>query len=111
MILLSVFISTLGQIFLKLGATSEKSIFQTDIGLLKMFNITSIFGLFLYAVSALLWMVVLKKVELSYAYPMVSLGYVFVFIASYFLFGEAINMTRIAGLVVIIIGIIILSRS
>jgi multidrug transporter EmrE-like cation transporter len=111
MILVSVLISTLGQIFLKLGANNPKSLFPTDIAFLKMFNLTSIFGLFLYGISALLWMIVLKKVDLSYAYPMVSLGYVLIFIASYYLFGEAINLTRVMGLVVIVIGIIILSRS
>ncbi len=41
-------------------------------------------GIISYGVSFLLWIKVLSKVELSYAYPMVSLGYVLVMIFSYF---------------------------
>jgi multidrug transporter EmrE-like cation transporter len=53
----------------------------------------------------------LKKVELSYAYPMVSLGYILVFIASYFIFHEPINWLRMGGMLFIIAGITLVARS
>ena len=70
-----------------------------------------VLGLFLYGVSTILWIMALKKVELSYAYPMVSLGYVFVFIASYFMFNESINGLRMGGAVLIMAGIVLVAKS
>lgn len=111
MIFLSVFISSLGQIILKFGAIRFESIYNSKNTLLKMFNTPTLIGLSLYGLSAFLWMIVLRKADLSYAYPMVSFGYILIYVASYFLFNESINLTRIIGLAVIIIGIIILSKS
>ncbi|MDF2636375.1 MAG: protein of unknown function transrane [Pelosinus sp.] len=70
-----------------------------------------VLGLFLYGISTILWIMALKKVELSYAYPMVSLGYILVFIASYFIFHEPINWLRMGGMLFIIAGITLVARS
>ena len=64
-----------------------------------------------YAVSILLWMAVLSKVEVSYAYPFLSVGYIVAAIAGYMFFGESVSLTRIAGIIVICIGVILISRS
>ena len=64
-----------------------------------------------YGISALVWMIVLSRVNLSYAYPMVSLGYVFVVILSRYLFGESVTMLRLAGTLVIGVGVILISQS
>lgn len=53
----------------------------------------------------------LRKVDLSYAYPMVSFGYVFVIIASALLFGETINFMKITGMVCIVAGILFIAKS
>jgi multidrug transporter EmrE-like cation transporter len=108
-ILLSVFLSSVGQIVLKYGAVKTESANHSL--LISLINPTNIIGLALYGLSAVVWMLVLKRVELSYAYPMVSLGYVLVFIASYYLFGESLNFNRIIGLVLIMAGIFFVSRS
>ncbi|MDQ0215256.1 multidrug transporter EmrE-like cation transporter [Oikeobacillus pervagus] len=110
LILFSVFLSSMGQIVLKYGAvkTVDQPKSMEIMNFLSPINIT---GLFLYGLSALVWMVVLRKVELSYAYPMVSVGYVLVFVFSYYLFGESLSMNRIIGMVFIMIGIIFISRS
>jgi multidrug transporter EmrE-like cation transporter len=50
-------------------------------------------------------------VDLSYAYPMVALGYVLVCVFSVLLFKETMPMLRIAGLGVIIIGVIMIAIS
>jgi multidrug transporter EmrE-like cation transporter len=68
-------------------------------------------GLFCYALSAVLWIAVVSKVDLSLAYPMVSVAYVAVFVASWFLFGERISAVRMAGLVLIVAGVLVISRS
>lgn len=68
-------------------------------------------GIISYGVSFLLWIKVLSKVELSYAYPMVSLGYVLVMIFSYFFFKENVTPIRILGVAFIMIGVILVARS
>ena len=64
-----------------------------------------------YALSILLWMAVLSRVEVSFAYPFLSIGYVVAAVAGYCLFNEHLSLTRIAGIIVICIGVILISRS
>jgi multidrug transporter EmrE-like cation transporter len=68
-------------------------------------------GLFLYVVSTFFWLAVLSRVELSYAYPMISVGYVVVFILSWLLLQERLPLIRIIGLALICIGVLVVSRS
>lgn len=68
-------------------------------------------GIFLYGMSAFLWVIVLSKVELSYAYPMIAGGYVIVALLSWIIFHDHMTPMRIAALVIIVIGVILLGRS
>lgn len=68
-------------------------------------------GFVCYALSAVLWLVVVSNFDLSMAYPMVSVGYVFVVLASWFFFGENISWLRACGLAIIIAGVVMISRS
>ncbi len=70
-----------------------------------------ILGVILFIISAILWMLVLSKVELSYAYPALSLGYALAAIGAWLLFNENLSMLRIAGIIVICSGVYALSRS
>lgn len=80
--------------------------------LVKMFwNKFVLLGCFCYAASLLLWLVILSKLELSYAYPMVSSGYFFVALGSYFIFKEKISLQRWLAIGIIIIGVIITGLS
>ena len=56
-------------------------------------------------------MVVLGKVEVSLAYPLLSVGYILTAVIGYFFMGENVNLIRIIGLTFICVGIIIISRS
>jgi drug/metabolite transporter (DMT)-like permease len=103
----SVILGAFAQILLKLGTMKSGSLL-----LIKLFtNPFTLSGLFLYGLSALLWIVALSKVQLSLAYPMVSLGYVLVFGLSYWIFGETISLLRAAGLVTIVIGVLMIAKS
>jgi len=64
-----------------------------------------------YIASIFLWMVVLSKVEVSYAYPFLSLGYVIVALMGYFCFGESLSVGRIMGVFVICAGVFLISGS
>lgn len=67
-------------------------------------------GLACYVVSVVVWILALSRVPVSIAYPVLSLGYVVVAVASWFLFGEALNALRITGIVVIIVGVYLITR-
>ena len=108
-ILLSVFIGAVGQVGLKYGAMripDTGSLWERAIAAWPL-----IAGLALYGVSTLLWIYALRTVELSYAYPLISLGYILVFIASYFIFHESISVLRLGGLVLILSGIVLVAKS
>lgn len=67
-------------------------------------------GLLMYAVSVFVWMYVLSKVEVSIAYPLLSIGYVLnVILAAYF-FSEPITANKIVGITIIIFGVFVLTK-
>ena len=68
-------------------------------------------GLGCYVVSVVVWILALSRVEVSIAYPMLSIGYVVNAVAAYFLFGEAVSVQRLVGIGVIILGVYIVARS
>lgn len=68
-------------------------------------------GLACYVVSVVVWIMALSRVEVSIAYPMLSIGYVVNAIAAWYLFGEAVTMMRLTGIGFIIIGVFIVARS
>lgn len=68
-------------------------------------------GCFCYAASLLLWLVILSKLELSYVYPMISSGYFFVALGSYFIFKEKISWQRWLAIGIIILGVVLVGLS
>jgi multidrug transporter EmrE-like cation transporter len=68
-------------------------------------------GIACYVVSVVVWILALSRVEVSIAYPMLSIGYVINAIAAYFLFGEAVTATRLAGIGIIVLGVFVVARS
>ncbi len=67
-------------------------------------------GLVLYAISVVVWILALSRVDVSIAYPMLSLGYVVNAFAAYWLFGEVLTPMRLAGIGIIIVGVYVLTR-
>ena len=68
-------------------------------------------GLACYVVSVAIWLIALSRVDVSVAYPMLSLGYVVNAIAAWWLFGEAVGPARFAGILLILLGVLIVARS
>ncbi len=68
-------------------------------------------ALFCYAISVVVWILALSRVQVSIAYPMLSLGYVAVAVATWWLFGEPLTPTKIVGIGVIILGVVILFQA
>ena len=67
-------------------------------------------GLVATFVSGLCWMATMSKLEISYAYPFTSLGFVLVVLLSGLLFGESLNAWRIWGVILIVLGITVASQ-
>jgi multidrug transporter EmrE-like cation transporter len=115
LILVSVSINASAQIFMRKGMLriGEVSISSS---LIKVFPqmITNVFlwlSLFCYGVSIVIWMIVLSRVEVSFAYAFSSLGFVFVTIVSYFVFNENVTFIRIIGIALVCIGVFFVSKS
>jgi multidrug transporter EmrE-like cation transporter len=68
-------------------------------------------GLACYVISVVVWVIALSRVEVSVAYPLLSVGYVVNAIAAWYLFGEAVTPMRMAGIGIIIIGVCLVTRS
>lgn len=62
-------------------------------------------------VAAFFWMAAMTKFDLSYAYPFMSLSFVLVFFLSVWFFQEPITLHKVAGLLLIVTGIIVTSKS
>lgn len=116
-ILLSVLCSSVAQIALKKGMTQCDCSFAPQFSNIAplisslVLNPFIVAGVFLHVLALFTWLYVLKHVDVSYAYPFISMGFVIVLLLSYFLFNEAINLYRIAGVTSIILGIILVSKS
>ncbi|MEH1943627.1 MAG: EamA family transporter [Nostoc sp.] len=60
-----------------------------------------------YCLGIVNWILALRSVKLSIAYPLTSLNYVGILLGSYYFFNEVITLTRIAGVITIFVGIIL----
>jgi multidrug transporter EmrE-like cation transporter len=74
-------------------------------------NAPIIGGLVCYAISVVVWILALSRVEVSVAYPMLSVGYVVNALAAWWLFDESLSATRLAGIAVILVGVWLVARS
>ena len=105
-----------GQVLWKIGLNKigPFSLFDENIHL-KLYQIFTnyliILGLIIFAIATILWFQVLSQVELSTAYPIMSLSYVIGVLIGIFFFNESLELTKILGLTLIVIGIFFLSRS
>lgn len=111
-LLIAIALGAAGQIFLKVGVNSlgEK---PAPLQIIKsIVTVPAVFlGFFCYATSSLFYLVALSKLDLSYAYPMIALSYVAVVILSWKYLGESVSALRIAGLAVIIVGVVLVGMS
>jgi len=68
-------------------------------------------GLFCYVISVVVWILALSRVDVSIAYPMLSIGYIVNALAAWQLLGESLTAQRSMGIGIIIVGVIVLTRS
>ncbi|MBM4286556.1 MAG: 4-amino-4-deoxy-L-arabinose transferase [Deltaproteobacteria bacterium] len=68
-------------------------------------------GLSCYVTGFLIWLIVLAKAEVSYAYPLISVGYVLTAIMGWWLLGENVTWIRLTGIFITCLGVVIISQS
>ena len=116
LILLGVLLNAAAQLSLKQGMrTIGHFAFSLDnivpIGVKVILNPFVFAGLLCYVISVIVWLMALSRVEVSYAYPLLSVGYIVTAFAGQFFFQEALGPVRWAGIVVICLGVFLVTRS
>lgn len=116
LIIFAIFLNTAAQLALKAGmgrigyfAFSWNNL--VSISLQVATNPFILTGLICYVLSVVVWLLVLSRIEVSVAYPLVSLGYIATAIAAYYLFDEALTPLRILGIMVILVGVYMVART
>ncbi len=118
LILVAIFMSVTAELLLKSGM----DVIRNEIGVLGLSNlvpglkriITSpriLGGFGFFGIGALFWLAALSRVSLSWAYPMLSIGYILVLLFSAIVLREQVSMLRWAGVLVICLGIALVGRS
>ena len=116
LVLAGVLLNAAAQLLLKAGTNSIGTFaFTADnllpVGIKAASNPYIAGGLGCYAISVVVWIMALSRVEVSLAYPMLSIGYVVNALAAWYLFGEALTVQRMIGIGTIIIGVFLVARS
>ncbi len=109
-ILISVGLGSLGQVFMKLGvnAYGEVNISSKEFKrlFLMMFQPFVMLGLSFYAFSSVLWLVALSKADLSFVYPMIGIGFILSSFFGRFIFKESFTFMKVFGILSIILGVV-----
>jgi drug/metabolite transporter (DMT)-like permease len=111
--LMAPMVGTAGQLLLKVGMNRAGDLNRASLSdpinlIQRVFgNPWILIAIPLYGAGFLLWLVVLSKLNLSYAYSFLALAYVLVPLFSWWLFGDQIPMLRWVGILVICLGLIL----
>ncbi|SKA17127.1 Multidrug transporter EmrE [Enhydrobacter aerosaccus] len=92
-----------GQILLKQGADAPDFVSQ-------VFRPSTLCGLALYGSAAFLYIIALRKIPVSVAFPSVSLSYAIVAVLGHFLFGEPFGLRQVGGIVLIVCGVALINQ-
>lgn len=118
LILISVLLSASSQILIKIGVSSpllqQAMLTETELPKLALalaLNPLVLGGIACFGLSALFWIFVLSKIDVSLAYPCVALGVVVTVLSGYFFLGEPVSMLRAVGVGVIIVGVLTVAMS
>lgn len=116
LIFTGVMLNAVAQILMKAGTNavghfefSMENILPIGLKLATEWHIIT--ALFCYALSVVVWILALSRVPVSIAFPLLSMAYIVTAVAAWYLLGEPLSMTKLVGIGVIILGVIIISRA
>ncbi len=115
-IITGILLNAVAQILLKAGTKAVGAIHLNaenwfSIGLKLATQLPIIGGLTCYVVSVVVWIIALSRVDVSIAYPMLSIGYIVAAVGAWYFLGEVISMQRILAICIIIAGVALLVKS
>lgn len=116
LILAGVLLNAVAQLLLKAG-TNAIGVLGGKSGQMvsQLFNVITephiIGGLTCYVCSVGIWIIALSRVDVSVAYPMLSIGYIVNALAAWYLFGEVMSVSKLVGIFIIIVGVYFVSKS
>jgi undecaprenyl phosphate-alpha-L-ara4N flippase subunit ArnE len=117
LILASVSMGVSGQLCLKAGMDQVGLLSASGIGTaaqtaLRVLTTPLVFlGLAFYALGAVFWLLVLSKLDLSLAYPMLALTYILIPLAAQFILGEQVPALRWLGVGIIFFGVMVVAQT
>jgi drug/metabolite transporter (DMT)-like permease len=116
LILVSVALSAIAQLTLKHGmnqvAANTGEVKLTTASLQDIATTAAVWGgLLLYGLSAFVWLAVLSRASLSFAYPFASLTYAVILVADRFILHEQVPPLRWAGVALIMGGIVLVAQT
>ena len=93
-----------GQLLLKAGADAPDFVSQ-------VLRPSTLCGLALYGSAAFLYIVALRKIPVSVAFPSVSLSYAIVAVLGHLLFGEPFGIKQVGGIALIMGGVVLINQA
>ncbi len=112
LIISSILLGSAAQLLLKLGMNALPATLELSALPLDFAGLISI-GLACYALAMLLWMLALSRYQLSFAYPLLSITYILVYLGAILLpaLHESITVSKSAGILLIVAGVVFVTRS
>lgn len=115
-ILTGILLNAAAQLLLKKGTNAIGAIhltidnwFSTAIQVATQWPILG--GLACYVISLVVWIIGLSRVDVTIAYPLLSIGYVVNAIGAWYFLGEPLSLQRLLAISVIIVGVALLIKS
>ncbi len=115
-ILTGILLNAVAQLLLKAGTNAVGAIHLTAenwlaTGVKLATQMPILGGLACYVLSVMVWIIGLSRVDVTIAYPLLSLGYIVNAIGAWYFLGEAVSLQRVAAIGVILLGVALLTRS
>ena len=117
LVLVSVLLSSIAQIVLKEGMSSAAVLLAASQGvnmrtaIAIASNIKVLCGLLIYFASAAVWLFVLARIAVGFAYPFVGLGFVVTMLLAWLVRGEIPSLAQIVGTLTICLGVTLMARA
>ncbi len=105
---LSIFFMAVSQLLFKHGMTSGSG---GKSGIAALFRWPVVTGISLNVIAAICWLLAIARLELSYAFPFLSLNYLIVPLLARLIFGESLGRKRVLGILIVTIGVIVVAQS
>ena len=109
-VVLTVLATVASQVLFKFGV---KGFEQSGVSLYSFNSLLSLHiigGLFFSVISIMSWLIALSKLNLSVAYPFMSLTFPLVLICSIYFFNEPVSLMRWIGVVLIMSGLFLIGK-